>query len=85
MALVTNATLNAMRVGFNKVFEQGKARAKPQYLQVATVVPSTTKSKNKIIRKNKIHAYKCHFYYSISTFCLASPQNECLRFFIKTH
>jgi phage major head subunit gpT-like protein len=44
MALVTNATLNAMRVGFNKVFEQGKARAKPQYMQVATVVPSTTKS-----------------------------------------
>lgn len=44
MALVTNATLNAMRVAFNKVFEQGKARANPQYLQVATVVPSTTKS-----------------------------------------
>jgi phage major head subunit gpT-like protein len=44
MALITNATLNAMRVAFNKVFEQGKVRAKPQYLQVATVVPSTTKS-----------------------------------------
>ncbi len=44
MALISNATLNAMRVGFSKVFEQGKVRAKPQYLQVATVVPSTTKS-----------------------------------------
>lgn len=44
MALVTNASLNAMRVAFNKVFEQGKVRAKPQYLQVATVVPSTSKS-----------------------------------------
>lgn len=44
MALVTNATLNAMRVGFNKVFEQGKTRANPQYLRVATVIPSTTKS-----------------------------------------
>ncbi len=44
MAIISNATLNAMRVGFNKVFEQGKVRAKPQYLQVATVVPSTTKS-----------------------------------------
>lgn len=44
MALITNATLNAMRVAFNKVFEQGKVRAKPQYMQVATVVPSTTKS-----------------------------------------
>jgi phage major head subunit gpT-like protein len=44
MALISNATLNAMRVAFNKVFEQGKVRAKPQYLQVATVVPSTTKS-----------------------------------------
>ena len=44
MALVTNASLNAMRVAFNKIFEQGKVRAKPQYLQVATVVPSTSKS-----------------------------------------
>lgn len=44
MAMVTNATLTAMRVAFSKVFEQGKVRAKPQYLQVATVVPSTTKS-----------------------------------------
>ncbi len=44
MALISNATLNAMRVAFNKVFEQGKVRAQPQYLQVATVVPSTTKS-----------------------------------------
>lgn len=44
MAIVNSATLNAMRAGFNKVFEQGKTRANPQYKAVATVVPSTTKS-----------------------------------------
>lgn len=44
MAIVNSATLNAMRVSFNKIFEQGKTRAEPQYLQVATVVPSSSKS-----------------------------------------
>jgi phage major head subunit gpT-like protein len=44
MAVISHATLNAMRVSFSKIFEQGKVRAKPQYLQVATVVSSTSKS-----------------------------------------
>lgn len=44
MAIINSATLNALRVTFNKAFQDGKARAKPQYLQVATVVPSSSKS-----------------------------------------
>lgn len=44
MAIVNSATLNALRVAFNKVFEEGKSTAAPQYKQVATVVPSSAKS-----------------------------------------
>jgi phage major head subunit gpT-like protein len=44
MAIVNSATLNALRVGFNKAFEEGKAKAQPQYKAVATVVPSSAKS-----------------------------------------
>lgn len=44
MALITSATLNAMRTGFKANFEEGKSKAEPQYLAVATVVPSSTKS-----------------------------------------
>lgn len=44
MAMVNSAVLNAMRVAFSKKFEEGKTSAQSQYLAVATVVPSTTKS-----------------------------------------
>ncbi|WP_337840509.1 Mu-like prophage major head subunit gpT family protein [Rheinheimera sp.] len=44
MAMVTSAVLNAMRAAFNAKFEEGKTSAQSQYMAVATVVPSTTKS-----------------------------------------
>lgn len=44
MAIVNSATLNALRVAFNKAYEEGKAKAQPQYKAVATVVPSSAKS-----------------------------------------
>jgi len=44
MAMINSATLNALRVSFSKKFEEGKARATPQYSQIATVVSSSSKS-----------------------------------------
>ncbi|MCB5226172.1 Mu-like prophage major head subunit gpT family protein [Alishewanella sp. 16-MA] len=44
MAMINSATLNALRVSFSKKFEEGKAKAKPQYSQIATVVTSSGKS-----------------------------------------
>jgi phage major head subunit gpT-like protein len=44
MALVTSPVLNAIRTGFRKNFEDGKTKAEPAYMAVATVVPSATKS-----------------------------------------
>jgi phage major head subunit gpT-like protein len=44
MALVTSSVLNAIRTGFRKNFEDGKVKGEPMFSQVATVVPSTTKS-----------------------------------------
>lgn len=44
MAMINSATLNALRVSFSKKFEEGKARATPQYSQIATVVSSSAKS-----------------------------------------
>ena len=44
MAIVNSATLNAIRTGFRKNFEDGKVKGEPMYAAVATVVPSTTKS-----------------------------------------
>lgn len=44
MAIVNAANLNALRVAFNKAFEEGKSKAAPQYTAVATVVPSSAKS-----------------------------------------
>lgn len=44
MAMINSATLNALRVSFNKKFEEGKGRAAPQFSQIATVVTSSAKS-----------------------------------------
>lgn len=44
MALINSATLNALRTTFSKKFEEGKSSAEPQYKQVATIVPSSSKS-----------------------------------------
>jgi phage major head subunit gpT-like protein len=44
MAIINSATLNALRVSFNKKFEEGKSRAAPQFSQIATVVTSSSKS-----------------------------------------
>lgn len=42
--IVTAAVLNDLRTGFSNLFEQGKTKATPMYSEIATLVPSTTKS-----------------------------------------
>ncbi|MDK1288496.1 Mu-like prophage major head subunit gpT family protein [Pseudoalteromonas umbrosa] len=44
MAIVTPALLTSLQVGFKKNFQSGLESAKPQYTQIASVIPSTTKS-----------------------------------------
>lgn len=44
MAIVTNAMLEALRVGFRADFEEGKAKAQPQWQLAATHVPSSSAS-----------------------------------------
>lgn len=44
MAIVTSSTLNAIRTGFRKNFEDGKAKGEPMFNAIATVIKSTTKS-----------------------------------------
>lgn len=44
MAIVTPALITALFTGFNKNFQDGLVAAPSQYLEVATVIPSTTKS-----------------------------------------
>lgn len=42
--IITPASLNALMTGFNKAFEEGKTQATSQYIKIATVIPSTSKS-----------------------------------------
>lgn len=42
--IVKSETLNALRTGFSKIFEDAKAKAQSQYQQVATVVQSASAS-----------------------------------------
>lgn len=44
MAVLTPNLLKALFVGFRAEFEKGKAKANPQYKEVATVVPSSSAS-----------------------------------------
>lgn len=44
MAIVTNTMLEALRVGFRADFEEGKAKAQPQWQLAATHVPSSSAS-----------------------------------------
>lgn len=44
MAAVTNTMLEALRVGFRADFEEGKAKAAPQWQMAATHVPSSSSS-----------------------------------------
>lgn len=44
MALVNSATLQALRTGFRKNFEDGKTKASPMYTAVASVINSTSTS-----------------------------------------
>ena len=41
---INNANLKALHVAFNAAFKAGLGQAASQYLQIATVVPSTTGS-----------------------------------------
>ncbi|WP_102798728.1 Mu-like prophage major head subunit gpT family protein [Bowmanella denitrificans] len=42
--IITSATLNGLRTGFKKNFEDGKVKGQPMFQEVATVVPSSSKS-----------------------------------------
>lgn len=44
MGIVNSATLNAIRTGFRKNFQDGQTRGEPMYTAIATVVKSNTKS-----------------------------------------
>ena len=44
MAMINSALLNTLRTTFSKIFQNAVNEATPQYLKVATVVPSTSKS-----------------------------------------
>ncbi|TMP27202.1 head protein [Pseudoalteromonas rubra] len=44
MAIVTPALITSLFTGFKKNFEDGKSEADPQYMKIATVITSTTKS-----------------------------------------
>ncbi len=40
--IVTSATLNALRTGFSKHFQDGQNGVEPQFSKIASVIPSTT-------------------------------------------
>jgi phage major head subunit gpT-like protein len=40
--IVTSATLTALRTGFSKHFQDGQNGVEPQFLKIASVIPSTT-------------------------------------------
>ncbi|WP_339144845.1 Mu-like prophage major head subunit gpT family protein [Pseudoalteromonas galatheae] len=44
MAIITPALLTSLQVGFKKNFQNGLDEAKPSFTQIATVIPSSTKS-----------------------------------------
>ncbi|GAB5378970.1 MAG: Mu-like prophage major head subunit gpT family protein [Aliiglaciecola sp.] len=44
MGIVNSATLNALRTGFQRNFEDGKTKAQPEFNKIATVIRSTSKS-----------------------------------------
>jgi phage major head subunit gpT-like protein len=44
MAIVSSATLEALRTGFSATFQKTLQSVEPQYMEVASVVPSSTKS-----------------------------------------
>ncbi len=41
--IINSATLDSIRVGFSTSFKRGLGQAKPQYTQIATIVPSSTR------------------------------------------